>query len=418
MKTALNHLAFLSIVLTGCSSQDEATPQKTDTQAIIPFETASFLKPMETVSCTLEDGSDAKCHSITVGYKPESLEIGPFCPTSLDDKGGIWEWTGENAGLYRIDRSFLEMLDSLGYRFYDDDGSVHIADIAIAEPVHDHACINVSEDESVEITMLIPVTPVMAEEPTALRVVSKVGVSLDGVPIFSDAPPVQVTGHLPALDTCGGHVDPGGWYHWHATSTDIDKVFRSENVDAHCHLKQNGTAIFGYAFDGFAIHGSLEIDDAEPQNLDECNGHVGVSANGEEAYHYHAAEGFPNLPKCLSGVSAQNNFSTTATAGVGAKRVGEDGRGEPPRPGGGEGGPEGSGRPERPGGPGGTPPGFEEAANKLGVSLADLTKAMEDSGGPRADLGDVAGILGVSEDDLRAALPPKPGPNQRARPGQ
>lgn len=83
--------------------------------------------------------------------------------------------------------------------------------------------------------------------------VSKVGVAPDGVPVFSDAPSIQQTGHMPALDTCGGHIDPGGWYHWHATSTDIETVFAQEGVVADCALEQNSAALFGYAFDGFAV---------------------------------------------------------------------------------------------------------------------------------------------------------------------
>ncbi|SNS59529.1 YHYH protein [Antarctobacter heliothermus] len=181
------------------------------------FEQTAFVEHPTTVDCTLTDGTAATCYEITVGYKPADLEIGPFCPATLNDAGGIWDWTGENAKLYRIDEAFLRMLDDLGYRFFDDDGAVHIVDNATDRPTVDHACINVSPDEDVTITMLLPVDPVMADQPTRLGTVGKVGVALDGVPIFSDAPSIQATGHMPALDICGGHVDPGGWYHWHAT---------------------------------------------------------------------------------------------------------------------------------------------------------------------------------------------------------
>lgn len=127
-------------------------------------------------------------------------------------------------------------------------------------PAVDHACINVTTDEGMKITMLLPVEPVMADTPTELGVVGKVGVALDGVPIFSDAPSIQQTGHMPALDTCGGHVDPGGWYHWHATASDIDTVFETGHVDAHCALPQESSAQSGYAFDGFPMFGSAEAD--------------------------------------------------------------------------------------------------------------------------------------------------------------
>lgn len=354
------------------------------------FTQTAFIAAPEIVDCTLEDGTVAQCHQITVGYLPDGLDIGPFCPATLDDAGGIWEWTGENAGLFRIDGEFLRMLDELGYRFFDDEGNVYSVDNATEQPTVDHACINVSVDESVKITMLLPVEPVMAESPTDLGVVAKVGVALDGVPIFSDAPPIQVTGHMPALDTCGGHVDPGGWYHWHGTSTDIETVFQHEGVVADCALAQDATAQFGYAFDGFAIYGSLEADGREPVGLDRCNGHVSAIADGSQVYHYHASATFPNLPACLVGVQAQNNFSTTATAGIGATRAGEDGRNEAPR------------------GEGGMPPGFDQAAATLGVTADVLFQAMQAAGGRHADLAVVAGQLGVTKEALQDALPMPP----------
>ena len=126
----------------------------------------------------------------------------------------------------------------------------------------------------------------------------------------------------------------------------------------------------------------------EPAGLDQCNGHVAPVADGSEAYHYHASETLPNLPPCLVGVQAQGNFTTTATAGIGAQRAGEDGRNEPPRP-------------------GGMPPGFEEAAAALGVAPQALMEAL---GGPgqQPDLAAVAEALGVTEVALRGALPPPP----------
>jgi hypothetical protein len=346
------------------------------------------------VDCALENGIETQCHKIIVGYLPMGLEIGPFCPATLDDAGGIWEWSGENAGLYRIDGDFLRMLDDLGYRFFDDDGNVDSVDNATEQPTVDHACINVSVDESVEITMLLPVEPTVADTPTDLGVVAKIGVALDGVPIFADAPPIQVTGHMPALDTCGGHVDPGGWYHWHGTSTDIETVFENEKVTAECRLEQDASAQFGYAFDGFAIYGSMDFDGTTPTDLDACNGHMGQTVLNDEIYHYHASNDFPNLPACLVGVQAEGNFSTTATAGVGATRAGEDGRNEAPR--------------GQNAGSGGKPPGFEQAANELGVSVDALFEAMEAAGGQDADLAEVAVTLGIEEDALRAALPTPP----------
>ncbi|PYG32527.1 hypothetical protein [Pelagimonas varians] len=65
-----------------------------------------------------------------------------------------------------------------------------------------------------------------------------------------------------------------------------------------------------------------------------------------------------NLPPCLVGVRAVDNFSTTATAGIGATRAGLDGRNGPSRPVDSQ-----SGQ---------VRPGFDRAATSLGMSTNAL----------------------------------------------
>jgi hypothetical protein len=338
----------------------------------------ALVSTPESVDCTLTDGSTATCLEITVKYVPENLEVGPFCPATIDDVGGIWDWDGDEAGLYRIDAAFLTMLDEMGYHFYDEDGTVRVFDIRVEGPTDDNECISGSFDEAVEMTMLIPTTPVMADAPVSLGTVAKVGVSLSGVPVFADAPSALDTGHMPALDVCAGHVDPGGWYHYHGTATDLDTVYDHAGVEGSCaNAIQDAKVQFGYAFDGFAIMGSLEHDGSVPRDLDECGGHV-----DGDTYHYHASEEFPNLPTCLVGLQAEDNYSTNAAGGIGAEGQGPGGQG---------------GRPD-----------FAAMAEALGVDEQLLARTLEEAGGPQADLAAVAAVLGVDEDALRAALPQRP----------
>lgn len=354
----------------------------------------ALVKAPVTVACTLENGLAAQCVKLLVRYQPKNLETGPFCPATLKDQGGIWHWDGEQAGLYRIDEKFLTMLQGQGYKFFDADGKVHVTDVRTTRPVDTNSCLSASVDVSVEMTVLLPTTPVKATQATSLGTVAKVGLALDGVPIFADAPSVLQTGHMPALDTCGGHVDPGGWYHWHAASTDIDTVFEHAHVDATCAIKQKADAMFAYAFDGYPIYGSVDSDGKVPTNLDACNGHTGPTREQPGgAYHYHASLRFPNLPTCLSGVVAKDNFSTTAKQGIGANR-GQGAMG----PGHGAPGDAGQG-----------PPGFDAAAKKLGVPLSDLVRTVMKNGGPHLDSAAAAKELGVSETALKAALPRPPG---------
>jgi hypothetical protein len=385
---------FVSMRMTACNSPDAKTTATSSATGDSKIDLSLFgkdalIKSPAVVDCTLTNGEASKCVQLTVKHKPDNLQVGPFCPATVDDTGGIWNWDGKEAGLYRIDGAFLEMLNGLGYKFYDAEGKVHISTTTATKPKFDNTCMSMKADTAVEMTILLPMTPKMADKPTDLGTVAKVGLALDGVPIFADAPSVLKTGHMPALDTCGGHIDPGGWYHWHATSTDINSVYEQKKVAAKCALQQSPSAQFAYAFDSYAMYGTADMDGKVPTDLDTCNGHIGATArNPKGEYHYHATGKFPNLPVCLKGIQSKNNFSTTASTGIGSAGGG---------PGGGP-------------GPGGKP-NFADAAKKLGVTEKALEQALQDAGGPQADLAKVAKILKVSEAALKIALPmrsPKP----------
>ncbi|GAB5490954.1 MAG: hypothetical protein Phog2KO_11690 [Phototrophicaceae bacterium] len=350
------------------------------------------------VDCTLSNGEESTCYQIDSISIPV-FEIGPFCPETLDDVGGIWEWDGDNPGLYALDSEFFLMVEEQGFVFFDEDGNINIVtQVGGGAPTDNDApadnaqnasnnCLAQTPDETITMTALIPATPVLADTPTDLGVVAQVGIGIDGVPIFADAPSAVETGNLPALDTCGGHVDPGGWYHWHATASDIDTVFEEEEVDAHCHLDQSASSLFGYAFDGYAIYGSAEPDGHVAEDLDECNGHFGPTPenpDGEE-YHYHARLDFPNLPTCLVGVVANNSFSTTASSGIGANQGGGPGQGN--------GGQDGQGQNQ---------PDFAAAAEQLGITEATLQEALGDERPPNFEVA--AETLGITLEELQDAL--------------
>ncbi len=189
------------------------------------FDRSGLVQDPGVVDCTLTDGTESTCAQLVVKHVPDDFETGPFCPKTLADEGGIWNWDGDNPGLYRLNEAFWTMVNEQGFTFYDEAGNINIEDPGPEGPnavLEGNNCIEIAEDTTAEVTVLIPVHPVMAENPTRLGVVSQVGLALTSIPIFSDAPSVFVTNNLPALDPCGGHIDPGGWYHWHATATDIE----------------------------------------------------------------------------------------------------------------------------------------------------------------------------------------------------
>ncbi len=364
-----------------------ATTSADESAAVINlayFDSAGLVSEPQIVDCTLQNGVATQCAEFVTKYLPDNLEIGPFCPDTIYEEGGIWEWDGDEPGLYRLNEAFFTMLTAQGFDFYDADGNVYIGDPAGSLVAGVNNCLEATAAEAVEMTVRIPLHPVMAETPTELGTVAQVGLAIDAVPIFADAPSVLDRGHLPALDLCGGHIDPGGWYHWHATATDIDSSFEYEGLDAHCHLDQSAAALFGFAFDGYPIYGSVDEDGSSPADLDACRGHTSATVEYPDGiYHYHAGLEFPNLPTCLVGVSAENSFATTASAGIGA--------------GGGGGGPGGGG----PGGGQGGPPDFAAVAEILGITEEEFMDAL---GSPPPDLEATAETLGITLEELQTAL--------------
>lgn len=90
------------------------------------------------------------------------------------------------------------MVAEQGYVFYDDDGNISIVtNVGGGAPggngggnTGGRSCLTQTADEEVTMTALIPAEPVMADAPTDLGTAAQMGVAVDGVPIFADAPSV------------------------------------------------------------------------------------------------------------------------------------------------------------------------------------------------------------------------------------
>jgi hypothetical protein len=124
-----------------------------------------------------------------------------------------------------------------------------------------------------------------------------VGIMLSGVSLFSaiDAPGRDAPAHE-AQDSCNGHPQVTGVYHYHNLSGCIeDKRQANEH-----------SALLGYAVDGFGIYGMAGETGAilDSKDLDECHGHIhDVMWDGKltQIYHYHATADFPYTVGCMRG---------------------------------------------------------------------------------------------------------------------
>jgi hypothetical protein len=122
-----------------------------------------------------------------------------------------------------------------------------------------------------------------------------IGIMLTGAQLFDaldalgrDAPAHEL------LDSCNGHPQEQGVYHYHALSACM-----SDPGTAHSRL-------LGYANDGFGIYGIRGVKGAvvTDADLDACHGHThAIPWNGKSVvmYHYHFTYEYPYTLGCYKG---------------------------------------------------------------------------------------------------------------------
>ncbi len=148
---------------------------------------------------------------------------------------------------------------------------------------------------------LIPLHPQRAESTTPTPM-GPIGVAINGVPFYNqynaqmqnavEGPTAEV------FDSCCGHPDPMGRYHYHKYPVCVHNPFKDqEKAGQH-------SPLIGYAFDGYAIFGPNGEEGKPPQDLDECNGH----SDSQRGYHYHVTAKYPYILGAYRGVVEQANI--------------------------------------------------------------------------------------------------------------
>ncbi len=277
------------------------------------FADGALTSEAATVDCTLENGSETTCYQLEVASLASTVDTdGPYCPATTSDVGGIWVWDGDEPGLYALDGAFWDLMSAQGYEFVNSDGDITVTDPAegaAGSSATANSCLEATADGSYHLQVLIPTDPEQLDTPTDLSTISQVGLALDGVTIFGDAPSVADRGGLPALDACGGHIDPSGYYHWHFGAESIQTNLDDAGAEVTCTVEQDTEALVGFAYDGYGIFGPEEDRDI-PSDLDECSGHVSETAELGTTYHYHLTYDSPNLPTCRVGATAESALTS------------------------------------------------------------------------------------------------------------
>ena len=145
----------------------------------------------------------------------------------------------------------------------------------------------------------IPLSPKFAEKPVKTPF-GPIGVAVNGIPFYNpynrEGRDAVMGPNAEIFDSCCGHPDQMGRYHYHKYPVCIRSPF-SNTAEGH-------SALIGWAFDGFAIYGPNGEDGKPPTDLDECNGHV----DAQRGYHYHVSMKFPYIIAAYKGVVDMSNF--------------------------------------------------------------------------------------------------------------
>ena len=143
------------------------------------------------------------------------------------------------------------------------------------------------------VSLTVPLNPTMGTTPTCVGM-GMIGVSTDGVAIYNgvDAEGRDAVAHE-EQDSCGGHPDESGEYHYHGPSSCVTGT------------KQKNTLV-GYALDGYGIYSMYDANGKEYTNadLDECHGITSeIMWNGKmvNMYHYVETQEYPYTIGCYRG---------------------------------------------------------------------------------------------------------------------
>src|SRR4051812_17599458 len=151
------------------------------------------------------------------------------------------------------------------------------------------------------LSVKLTASPTVAGNATCIR--GEVGISLTGAAIFDgfDAGGRDAVA-WEAQDSCGGHPQMDGAYHYHNLTTCIADPGTGQSN------------LLGYAYDGFGIYGNRGPDGKAMTNadLDECHGTTSpVMWDGKlvTMYHYVATLEFPYTACCFPRPPLPNHFA-------------------------------------------------------------------------------------------------------------
>ena len=254
----------------------------------------------------------------------------PAAIASAQPIGGNWFVTTTNPPIY-LYRDNDQMLDLFSWHQKDSnrDGianlrlshdETHLIIDSQGYPNHPTAIFpNSGNPNSIAVQNFhfrLPLKPQASDVITRLPMGS-IGMALNGVVFFN---PFEqggmnaVAGYSEVwLDSCCGHPQQTGVYHYHKYPVCVKSPFRDDG--------RQHSPVIGFAFDGIPIYGPWEApgvmakDAKDATALDVCNGH----SDPQRGYHYHVTPGrFPYVIGGYRGVVERKNLRQRGTLAEGA----------------------------------------------------------------------------------------------------
>lgn len=311
-----------------CSKEQVMDPQtEDDTDHVFNADLMNqdnMLESVTLIQVTMSDGSTGEAYQLV--FKSNPVPDGPYCPETIDDIGGVGIYDGQtNPGFQVMKATLWNAMEADGYDIVDENGNIRISDPGAGTgPPSGSSCLEAGADNSIRITFTIPAVPTFASSVDNIGIVENLGVSKEGIPLTGH-PPSATSGppgtppgastnaSIPAIDPCGGHIDPFGYYHLHFGAQEINNVLLAYNMtEVSCiNFGQDEEAFIGYAKDGFPIYSSKDLDQEMADDLDQCQGHVSATLDYPNGvYHYHVSNNeAPNFPTCIKGITANTPIS-------------------------------------------------------------------------------------------------------------
>ena len=292
----------VAVALSACGSSDSAADTTMSAVTSAPI-AASVTAPVTTAVAA---ASTTAAPAVTVPSTTAAADAAAV-DTAAVVEGAAW---GDNVTItINDDATFTFESDGIPnherqaeYALPNGGGDVPSADTASAAP--DPTTVQ-------DYSFAIPTSPVKADESTPASL-GTIGIMISGAALFNpyegDGATVATASNFTVknaagedvafLDSCNGHPNPMGAYHYHAVPPCVTALVDEAGGPSH---------LIGVAFDGYPIYGPFDTDGNEltAADLDECNGITSPTPEFPEGvYHYvllNVADSTSSI-RCFSGV--------------------------------------------------------------------------------------------------------------------